>query len=99
MTKNLRKIAIIGGARIPFCRAYSGYAGETNLTMLSTALGGLADKYGLRGEKIDEVMAGAVIAHSKDFNLAREATLDAGFSPFTPGTTIQIACGTSLQAA
>ncbi len=99
MAKNLRRIAIIGGARIPFCRAYSGYAGETNLTMLSTALGGLADKYGLRGEKIDEVMAGAVIGHSKDFNLAREATLDAGFPPFTPGTTIQIACGTSLQAA
>ena len=97
--KNLRKIVIVGGARIPFCRAYTGYSEETNLTMLSTALAGLADKYGLRGERIDEIMAGAVINHAKDFNLAREATLDAGFSPFTPGTTIQIACGTSLQAA
>jgi len=99
MDKQMRRVAIIGGSRIPFCRAYTGYADETNLSMLSTALGGLADKYGLRGEKIDEVMAGAVLNHSKDFNLAREATLDAGFSPFTPGTTIQIACGTSLQAA
>jgi len=97
--QQIRKVAIIGGSRIPFCRAYTGYVNETNLSMLSTALGGIADKYGLRGEKIDEVMAGAVINHSKDFNLAREATLDAGFSPFTPGTTIQIACGTSLQAA
>ncbi len=99
MVKNLRKVAIVGGARIPFCRAYTGYSDETNLSMLATALSGLADKYGLRGEKIGEVMAGAVINHSKDFNLAREASLDAGISPFTPGTTIQIACGTSLQAA
>lgn len=99
MANELRRVAIIGGSRIPFCRAYSGYVDETNMSMLSTALSGLADKYGLRGEKIDEVMAGAVINHSKDFNLAREATLDAGYSPFTPGTTLQIACGTSLQAA
>ena len=90
----LRKVAIVGSARIPFCRAYTGYADETNLSMLSTALGGLADKYGLKGERIGEVMAGAVIAHSRDFNLAREALLDAGLSPRTPGTNMQIACGT-----
>jgi acetyl-CoA C-acetyltransferase len=95
----LRKVAIVGSARIPFCRGYTGYANETNLSMLSTAFSGLADKYNLKGERIGEVMAGAVIAHSRDFNLAREALLDAGFSPNTPGTNIQIACGTSLQAA
>ena len=95
----LRKIAIVGSARIPFTRGHTGYANETNLSMMSAALGGLADKYNLKGEKIDEVMGGAVIAHSRDFNLAREATLDAGFSPRTPGTNMQIACGTSLQAA
>ena len=95
----LRKIAIVGSARIPFTRAHTGYADESNLSMLGTALGGLAEKFNLKGEKIDEVMAGAVISHSRDFNLAREAALDAGFSPRTPGTNIQIACGTSLQAA
>ena len=95
----LRKIAIVGSARVPFCRAYTGYSGESNLSMLATAFGGLADKFGLKGEKIDEVMAGAVIAHSRDFNLAREALIDAGLSPRTPGTNVQIACGTSLQAA
>ena len=95
----LRKVAIVGSARVPFCRAYTGYAGESNLSMLATAFTGLADKYGLKGEKIDEVMAGAVIAHSRDFNLAREALIDAGLSPRTPGTNVQIACGTSLQAA
>ncbi|MDP1730960.1 MAG: acetyl-CoA C-acetyltransferase [Devosia sp.] len=95
----LRKIAIVGSARIPFTRAHTGYAEQTNLSMLGTALGGLAEKFNLKGEKIDEVMAGAVLSHSRDFNLAREAALDAGFSPRTPGTNIQIACGTSLQAA
>lgn len=99
MTQTLRKVAIVGSARIPFCRAYTGYENETNLSMLSTAIGGLAEKYGLKGQRIGEVMAGSVISHSKDFNLAREALLDAGLSPQTPGTTLQIACGTSLQAA
>jgi acetyl-CoA C-acetyltransferase len=95
----LRKVAIVGSARIPFARGNSAYADETNLSMLGTVLTGLADKYGLKGEKIDEVMGGAVIAHSRDFNLVREASLDAGLSPRTPGTNMQIACGTSLQAA
>jgi acetyl-CoA C-acetyltransferase len=95
----LRKVAIVGSARIPFCRAYTGYADETNLSMLSTAFGGLVEKYGLKGARIGEVMAGAVLSHSRDFNLAREALLDADISPLTPGTTMQIACGTSLQAA
>ncbi len=95
----LKRVAIVGSARIPFARGGTAYADETNLSMLGTTLGGLADKYGLRGEKVDEVIAGAVINHSRDFNIAREALLDAGLSPRTPGTTLQIACGTSLQAA
>ncbi len=95
----LKRVAIVGSARIPFARGGTAYADETNLSMLATTIGGLADKYGLKGEKIDEVIAGSVINHSRDFNIAREALLDAGLSPRTPGTTLQIACGTSLQAA
>jgi acetyl-CoA C-acetyltransferase len=95
----LRKIAIVGSARIPFTRAYTGYANETNLSMLTAALSGVAEKFGLKGQAVNEVMGGAVISHSRDFNVAREAALDAGFSPRTPGTNLQIACGTSLQAA
>ena len=95
----LRRVAIVGSARIPFARGNTAYADETNLSMLGTVLAGLVDKFGLKGVKIDEVVAGSVIAHSRDFNIAREASLDAGQSPRTPGTTLQIACGTSLQAA
>src|SRR5690606_1972017 len=95
----LRKVAIVGSARLPFARANTAYSDETNLSLMAAAIGGLADKFGLKGEKIDEVMGGAVINHSRDFNIAREALLDAGLSPRTPGTTMQIACGTSLQAA
>jgi acetyl-CoA C-acetyltransferase len=95
----MRKVAIVGSARIPFTRAYTGYANESNLTMLAATLGGLAEKFGLKGKAVNEVMGGAVISHSRDFNVAREAALDAGFSPRTPGTNLQIACGTSLQAA
>lgn len=94
-----RRVAIVGSARIPFTRGHTGYARETNLSMMSAALRGLIDRYNLVGEKIDEVVGGAVIAHSRDFNLVREAALDAGLSPRTPGTNLQIACGTSLQAA
>lgn len=99
MAETLKRVAIIGSRRIPFCRAYGGYANETNLSMLSGTLSGLRDAYGLRGAHIDEVIAGAVLNQSKDFNLAREALLNAGFAASTPGTTLQIACGTSLQAA
>ncbi len=95
----LKRVAIVGSARIPFARGGTAYADETNLSMLGTTIAGLADKYGLKGEKVDEVIAGAVINHSRDFNIAREALLDAGLNPRTPGTTLQIACGTSLQAA
>lgn len=95
----LKRVAIVGSARIPFARGYTAYGEETNLSMLGAVLAGLAERHGLRGEKVDEVVAGAVIKHSRDFNLAREALLDAGLSPRTPGTTMQIACGTSLQAA
>src|SRR5690606_25856190 len=95
----LRRVAIVGSARLPFARGNTAYADETNLSMLGAVLGGLVDKFGLKGTKIDEVVAGSVIAHSRDFNIAREASLDAGLSPRTPATTLQIACGTSLQAA
>lgn len=95
----LRKIAIIGGSRIPFCRSNSLYADQTNLDMLSAAIQGLVKRYGLEGKQIDQVLAGAVTTHSKDWNLAREAVLSTSLSPLTSGITLQQACGTSLQAA
>jgi acetyl-CoA C-acetyltransferase len=99
MTDTIRKVAIVGGSRIPFCRSNTVYADKSNLDMLTAAIDGLADRFGLDGLQIDEVMAGAVITHSKDFNLAREAVLSSKLSPLTTGITMQQACGTSLQAA
>jgi acetyl-CoA C-acetyltransferase len=95
----LRRIAVVGGSRIPFCRSNSIYSEKTNLDMLSAALQGLVDRFGLDGEQVDEVVAGAVTSHAKDWNLAREALLSTSLSPLTPGITLQQACGTSLQAA
>lgn len=94
-----RRVAIVGGSRIPFCRSNTVYADSSNLDMLSAALDGVVDRFKLQGAQLDEVMAGAVITHSRDFNLAREAVLSSKLSPLTPGVTIQQACGTSLQAA
>ncbi len=100
MTENrLQKIAIIGGSRIPFCRSNTLYANQTNLDMLSAAIQGVVDRFGLDGKQIDQVLAGAVTTHSKDWNLAREAVLSTSLSPLTSGITLQQACGTSLQAA
>lgn len=99
MTTTLRRVAVIGGSRIPFCRSNTLYADLSNLDMMSAALNGLVDKYKLKGEVIDEVVGGAVVTHSKDFNLAREAVLSTKLSPATPGVTLIQACGTSLQAA
>lgn len=99
MTDTLRRVAIIGGSRIPFCRSNTIYADKSNLDMLTAAIDGLADRFDLAGLQIDEVMAGAVTTHSRDFNLAREAVLSSKLSPLTTGITLQQACGTSLQAA
>jgi acetyl-CoA C-acetyltransferase len=99
MSDTLRKIAVVGGSRIPFCRSNTVYADKSNLDMLSAAVQGVVDRFGLGGTQLDEVVAGAVTTHSKDWNLAREALLSTDLSPLTPGITLQQACGTSLQAA
>jgi acetyl-CoA C-acetyltransferase len=99
MNQTLRRVAVIGGVRIPFCRSNTLYADKSNLEMLTAVLDGLADKYHLAGQHIDEAVGGAVVTHSKDWNLAREAVLGSKLAPTTPGVTMQQACGTSLQAA
>ncbi|MEZ5855208.1 MAG: acetyl-CoA C-acetyltransferase [Hyphomicrobiaceae bacterium] len=99
MTQSLRRIAVIGGVRIPFCRSNTLYADLSNLEMMTTVLDGLADTYGLAGKHIDEVVGGAVVTHSKDWNLAREAVIGSKLAMSTPGITMMQACGTSLQAA
>ena len=99
MNESLRRVAVVGGSRIPFCRSNTSYAAKTNMDMLTAALQGVVDRYGLHGEQLDEVVAGAVTTHSKDWNLAREALQSTTLSPLTPGITLQQACGTSLQAA
>jgi len=99
MTESMHRVAIVGGSRIPFCRSNTILADKSNLDMLAAAIDGVVDRFDLVGEQIDEVMAGAVMTHSRDFNLAREAVLSSKLSPLTPGITLQQACGTSLQAA
>src|SRR5262245_49818287 len=99
MTNISRRVAILGGARIPFARANSAYAEASNQDMLTAAFRCLVEKYSLKNEKIGEVAAGAVIKHSRDWNLARECTLGAGLHPTTPAYDLQRACGTSLSAA
>lgn len=98
-SNDVRKVAIVAGNRIPFCRANSFYADQSNLDMLTAAIQGLVDRHQLDGKQLDAVIAGAVTSHSKDWNLAREAVLSTSLSPLTPGITLQQACGTSLQAA
>ncbi|MBX2837325.1 MAG: acetyl-CoA C-acetyltransferase [Gammaproteobacteria bacterium] len=97
--QSIRPVVVVGGLRIPFCRSGSAYANLSNKKMLSTVLSGLVERYGLENEHVDEVNAGAVITHSRDWNLTREAVLSSGLAPSTPGLTMQQACGTSLQAS
>ena len=94
-----RRVAVIGGARIPFARAHGAYASVGNQEMLTASLKAVVDKYGLKGVRLGDVVAGAVMKHSSQWNLARESLLDSGLSPETPGLDVQRACGTSLEAA
>ena len=92
-----RRVAILGGVRIPFCRNNTAYHDVGNLGMSIKALGALVEKFKLHGEVLGEVALGAVLKHSSDWNLGREAALSSGLSPLTPGITIQRACGTGLD--
>ena len=93
-----RSVAVLGGVRIPFCRQNTAYADVGNLGMSVRTLGALVEKFGLHGQQLGEVAMGAVIKHSADWNLGREAALSSGLSPLTPGITLQRACGTSLDS-
>lgn len=92
-------MAVLGGNRIPFARSDVAYAEASNQDMLTAALEGLVDRFGLAGERLGVVVGGAVLKHSRDFNLTRECVLGSQLSSYTPAFDLQQACGTGLQAA
>jgi acetyl-CoA C-acetyltransferase len=94
----VRRVAIIGGNRIPFARSNGRYAKASNQDMLTATLDGLVARFGLAGERLGEVVAGAVLKHSRDFNLTRESVLGSKLDPHTPAYDVQQACGTGLEA-
>lgn len=94
-----RRVAIVGGNRIPFARSNGAYATASNQDMLTAALEGLIERFNLHGLRMGEVVAGAVLKHSRDFNLTRECVLGSRLSPQTPAYDLQQACGTGLEAA
>lgn len=94
-----RRVAIVGGNRIPFARSNTVYATASNQEMLTSALDGLVERFNLHGERLGEVVAGAVLKHSRDFNLTRECVLGSRLAPETPAYDLQQACGTGLEAA
>lgn len=95
----VRRVAILGGNRIPFARSNGAYFKASNSDMLTAALNGLIERYNLQGKRLGEVVAGAVLKHSRDFNMTRECVLSTALAPETPAYDIQQACGTGLQAA
>ncbi|MDQ4010127.1 MAG: acetyl-CoA C-acetyltransferase [Actinomycetota bacterium] len=99
MTRAVRPVAILGGNRIPFARSNSHYAQASNQDMLTATLDGLIARFGLAGQRLGEVAAGAVLKHSRDFNLTREAVLGSALDPRTPAYDVAQACGTGLETA
>jgi acetyl-CoA C-acetyltransferase len=97
MAQSGRPVAIVGGMRIPFCRIFTNYAELGNLEMLGAAVKALVDKYNLKGEILGDVVAGAVMKHSRDWSMTREAVLSSGLNPHTPAHNSDRACGTSLS--
>ena len=98
MNSTVRRVAVLGGSRIPFARQNGPYAQASNQDMLITVLNAVVGKFGLEGERLGEVAAGAVLKHSRDFNLTRESVLGSRLAPETPAYDIQQACGTGLEA-
>ncbi|MBE1513808.1 acetyl-CoA C-acetyltransferase [Nesterenkonia halotolerans] len=96
--QNVRDAVIIGGNRIPFARAHSAYATAGNQDMLTSTLNGLVARFGLQGQQLGTVAAGAVMKHSKNFNLTRESVLGTPLDPKTPAFDVQMACATGMEA-
>jgi acetyl-CoA C-acetyltransferase len=94
-----RRVAIVGGVRIPFVRGNGAYSQVGNQEMLTAVLRGVVERYGLQGQRMDDVAAGAVMKHSSQWNLTRESVLGSGLAAETPALDLQRACGTSLEAA
>lgn len=94
-----RRVAVLGGTRIPFARSYGAYGGQGNQELLVPTLRALVERFRLQGQRLGDVIGGAVIKHSRDFNLVRESLMSSGLDPQTPGLDIQRACGTGLEAA
>ena len=99
MAENRRRVAVLGGNRIPFARSDTAYADASNQDMFTAALSGLVERFDLGGEALAAVIGGAVLKHSRDFNLMRECVLGTALSAYTPAFDLQQACGTGLQAA
>ncbi|KRA33810.1 MULTISPECIES: acetyl-CoA C-acetyltransferase [Rhodanobacter] len=99
MENTQKRVGVVGGVRIPFCRNNTAYAEVGNFGLSVKVLGALVERYGLHGVELGEVALGAVIKHAADWNLAREALLSSGLAPTTPGITTARACGTSLDNA
>ncbi len=99
MNSSGRRVAVLGGIRIPFARQDGPYAKASNQDMLTTTLDALVEKFNLQGQTVGEVAAGAVLKHSRDFNLTRECVLGSRLAPETPAYDVQQACGTGLEAA
>src|SRR5262249_32609700 len=98
MNQSARRVAVLGGSRIPFARQNGPYARASNQDMLTATLDALVSKFELSGQVLGEGAAGAVLKHSRDFNLTREAVLGSTLAPETPAYDVQQACGTGLEA-
>jgi acetyl-CoA C-acetyltransferase len=99
MTNTIRRVAILGGNRIPFARSNTVYSTVSNQEMFTATLQGLVDRFNLHGERLGDVVGGAVMKHARDFNLVRECVLSTTLSRDTPAFDLQQACGTGLEAA
>ena len=97
--KTIQRVAVLGGVRIPFARQNTAYVDASNIDMMTAALKGVVERFGLHGERLGEVAAGAVLKHSRDANISREAVLSSGLSPQTPAYDVQQACATSLETS
>src|ERR1700727_2716601 len=98
MNSSARRVAVLGGSRIPFARQNGPYASASNQDMLTATLNSLVTRFGLEGEVLGEVAAGAVLKHSRDFNLTRESVLGSPLAAETPAYDVEQACGTGLEA-
>ncbi|WP_100403266.1 thiolase family protein [Bacillus sp. FJAT-42315] len=95
----MREVVIVEGVRSAVGRRKGAFSHTRPDDLAAEVLKGLVSRAGISADMVEDVIFGCVSqVGEQSVNIARQASLIAGFPVSVPGTTIDRQCGSSQQA-